>query len=463
MRQNVLERLLEHVVGQLLAAHALVHLRGLHEAPRVGQAHHVVVNQHRGVDDLSRAGIDPRGAHGVGHGGRHVPDAGVFQVVGIELGVVRREVLDAHDVLESELLESLVPAEHAAADRLAPQLGEGVVEVEDDRLDRFDELAALPCLHVGGLHAPAVDDREILDLILLAVEPGHAGEEDADARIRHAGLRRLLGQQQDRARHLHGHRLVLLELDESQQVGRDGVGKVGLDRDVVLEGLDLVDGRTFALELAGDAHHAARTLDRGEGLVVAREEFGHVHHDGRAVAVVADELVGVDDRRQGAAADGLEPGRVAWIAEGRHDGLREVERRVDAREFHVHRVLGLVADGAQIDVAGLRNGGGDEHLAADRLQRNFRVELALELVQRQERTAGRLARLVIDEHFGVFVHFRLFGLFGLRFFLLRFRFRSGQTGCRSDQQGCGQQQNTGFGENSHIKIFKEYFASCYYS
>ncbi|CCZ96202.1 unknown [Alistipes sp. CAG:53] len=422
--EDVLQRLLEYVVGQLLAAHALVDLCGLHETPVGGQLHHVVVHQHRGVDDLARAGVDPRGSHGVGHGGRDVADAGVFQVVGIEFGIVLREVLDVHDVFESDLLEGLVPAQHAATDRFAPQRGERVVEVEDDRLDRLHEFAAFPGLQVFGLDVPAVDDREILDLVLLAVDARHVGQEDADARIGQAGPHRLFGQQQDRARDLHGHRLVLLDDHQAQQVGRHRVGEIGFDGHVVLEGLDLVDHRTFGLELARDVHHAALgAFDRGEQFVVAREELGHFDHHCRAVAVVADQRVGVHDRREGAPADGLGHVGIVRVVNGRHDGLREVDRRVDARELDVDGVRGFVADGPEVGVAGLRDRGGDQHFTADRLEGDLHVELSLELVERQERPFGGEARFVVDEHFGVLVDFGFGDLLGFRFFLFGFRGR----------------------------------------
>lgn len=116
-----------------------------------------------------------------------------------------------------------------------------------------------------GLEVPAVDDREILDLVLLAVDARHAGQEDADACIGQTGLHRLFGQQQDGARHLHGHRFVLLDDHQAQQVGRHRIGEVRFDGRIVLERLDLVDDRTFVLELTRDIYYAAfGVLDRGE-------------------------------------------------------------------------------------------------------------------------------------------------------------------------------------------------------
>ena len=421
MGEDVFQRLLENVVGELLAAHALVYLRGLHEAPRVGQPHHVVVHQHRGIDDLARARIDPRGAHGVGHGCRDIADAGVFQVVGVEFGIVFREVLDVHDVLESDLLERLVPAQDAAADRVAPQRGECVVEVEDDGFDRFHEFAAFPCLHVLGLEVPAVDDREVLDGLFLAVDARQAGQEDADPVIGQTRPHRLLGQQQDRARHLHGHRLVLLERYQTQQAGRYRVGEVRLDRDVVLERLDLVDGRAFALELSGDADQAVVAVAHGSQLgVVPGEELGHIDDQRRTVAVVADETERRDDGGQRTAADGFGHVGVVLVVERGHGGFGEVERGVDPRELDVDGVLRFVADGSQIGVAGFGDGRSDEHLAADRFEGNFGVEFAFELVQCQKGSLGRYARLVVDKHLGVFVGFRFGDLLCLRLFLFGF-------------------------------------------
>ena len=421
MGEDVFQRLLENVVGQLLAAHAFVDLRSLHETPRIGQPHHVVVHQHRGIDDLARARIDPRGAHGVGHGRRDIADAGVFQVVGVEIGIVFREILDVHDVFEPDLLEGLVPAQDAAADRFAPQRGECVVEVEDDRLDRLHEFTAFPRLHIFGLEVPAVDDREVLDGLFFAVDARQAGQEDADPVVGQTRPHRLLGQQQDRARHFHGHRLVLFELHQTQQAGRYRVGEVRLDRDVVLERLDLVDGRSVALEFSGDAYQAVVAVAHGSQLgVVPGEELGHVHHYGRTVPVVADEIERRDDGRQRAAADGLGHVGVVLVVERGYGGFGEVERGVDPRELDVNGVLRFVTDGSQVGVAGFGDGRSDEHFAADRFEGNLSVEFAFEFVQCQKGSLGRFTRLVVDKHLGVFVDLGFRDRLCLRFFLFGF-------------------------------------------
>ena len=145
----------------------------------------------RAVDDFARAGIAPRGTHGVLDGGGHVAQTRVFEVVGVELRIFfRRGVVATFDhVFETDALEGFVPAEHADADGLFPQIGEAGIDIIDDGLLGFHQLAGHVGGGVGGFDAPAAHEGGVFDA-LVVVENVFAGEEEPDAGVgetRHHG------------------------------------------------------------------------------------------------------------------------------------------------------------------------------------------------------------------------------------------------------------------------------------
>ena len=163
MRKHITDAVPHDRILQADFPHLRVGRGGLDEPPGVHQFHQVVVNRHRSVQNLAGAGIGPRRAHGIGRPRRRVTDTVVADVVGIELGVVLREIPGDDRILESDALEGLLPHLHALTDVGPPVFGEGIVDVKDDRPDGFDLLAAEPGRRVGGLDPPA---RRALDAVL---------------------------------------------------------------------------------------------------------------------------------------------------------------------------------------------------------------------------------------------------------------------------------------------------------
>ena len=209
MRRHVTEGLHQQLFGNVGRADALVDLRGLQETPGRGQPDHVVVNQDRGVDDLARRGIDPRRPHRILDLRRHVTDAGIFEVVGIERGVVGREIPHLDGIGEPDPPESVVPAQHTAADGSFPGRREEAVEVEHDRLDGLHPLPAGISRRIGGLQPPAVGQRVGLRRRTVG-NPLLRGEEHSDTLVGDARLHLLFGQQQQRALSRDGQRMLVI-------------------------------------------------------------------------------------------------------------------------------------------------------------------------------------------------------------------------------------------------------------
>ena len=196
MGKGVRERLAYDVVGHLLCSHTWIDLSRLHKAPVVDELHHIVVHQYRGVDYLACARVYPRWSHSVLYRSGHIAYAGVFQIVGIEVGVVLREVDGLHHILEAYLLESLVPYQYRLLQRLLPCLGESVVYIPHYRLLGFYQFAPAPCCRVLGLKSPAVGVGEVLDTVACHSQPALVGKEYSKTRVGYSRLHRQFWQQQ---------------------------------------------------------------------------------------------------------------------------------------------------------------------------------------------------------------------------------------------------------------------------
>ena len=417
MCEDVSDRFADDVVGHPLRAYAGIDLCGLAETPVVDQLDNVVVYDDRSVDNLARRGIDPRGPHRIGDLCRDEADTRVFQVVRIEFGVVLREIADLHDILEADFFKGLVPAFDAFFGRFAPQGGECVVEVEDDRFHGFYQFAASPSCRIRRLDVPTVDHRVAGDLVGVGVEVGAAGEKDSDTGVGHARTHLLFGEHHDAARHAHRERVVLLQQDQLHQVGRYRVGEHGFDADVVLEGFDFPEGGAAAVERRRDvdaAHRAA--FDRRQRLIIRREEVGCIEDHRRRIVVEADDLVRVQDRVHRAELDGVGHLLVRLVEVGQHADLAHVDRAVDQVEPYMHRRLGFVADRSKVGVAGFRDRRCDQHFAAHVLHGQFDVEFALGLVQGHEPAFGPGRHIAFVLHEGLVVLGDLFLCHGVRLF-----------------------------------------------
>ena len=275
--------------GKLVAAGLGVYGAGLQANPRLEDAHHVVPPDDVGFDDLAAAGIDHRGAHGVGRLRGGIGHYRVAHVVDVELLVVGID-LPGHDgVLESGGLESLLPLDDALLDVGHPYGGRCRVDVQHDGLLGFHQLAALVTLHILGLglQPPTVDECPLFGLLLFVVEIEVSDFEIAHALVGEAPHHRLLGQQHEVRGDVHGdgHRTALLA-GVCARKGR-------FDDDVFGERFHGLDLRKVLFRGTADAE---RPEDVVETLLAAVEDLVDLDDHRRGIGVVSLDRELLDGR-----------------------------------------------------------------------------------------------------------------------------------------------------------------------
>src|SRR5205085_5212013 len=132
-----------------------------------------------GVEDLAAARIDVARADRAERRRRvrHPADRGAAEVERVEVGALRLH-LDPDRVLEADLLERLVPLEHAGRDRRAVLDRDRPVEPEDDRLDGLGERRVRVLL----LEPPAIDEALARRALPVVAAVAAAALDVADAR-----------------------------------------------------------------------------------------------------------------------------------------------------------------------------------------------------------------------------------------------------------------------------------------
>ena len=281
---HIAQRLAHHVVVEDLLAHARIDGARLGETPVVHQRNDVVVPDDVGHQNLARAGIGVARTHGIGHVGDGIADAVVTNVIGVERRIVGI-VAGLHHVLEAGGFESRVPVLDALFHHLAPLVGEGIVDIEDDLALRLDQLAAVIFLPFAlfRLDAPAVDHLMRQQLVLRRGVGVVFRAEIAHAVVLPANLHRLLGQFEDRAP--HGHRVA---------VRLGGVVQDAGDLEVLFEDLDLLELRPGGIVRRTDLARNHRALaDRRDQFVVRHEERGHI--DQQRIVAGGLDLEGTGD------------------------------------------------------------------------------------------------------------------------------------------------------------------------
>ena len=414
VRDDVLKRFAHGFVGHLLGAHGAVDLRGLDEAPAVEHGSHATIDVDRAVDDFARAGIAPRGAHGVLDGGGHVAQAGVFEVVGVELRIFfgRGIVANLDHVFETDALKGLVPTEHADADGLFPQIGEAGIDVVDDVLLGSHETAG----HVGGgvgrFDAPAAHEGGVFDA-LVVVEDVFVGEEEPDAGVgetRHHGV---LGKGHEGVVHSDGDGIIggdcaPFAADVGAVAAFDRHTGVGLK---TFEGFDV---REVVVQIGVDREAVHVVADDGEELVVLEKERGGI--DEHRGAVLAPALDGEGEEGEvgvvvlGAALYG-------GVGRGKQEvGVDEIHDHdaVLAHEAEVDGVAVAETHGAEAGIGHGRKRDPEQEVLAEGGFGEFDVEFAVGLVEGEKR-AGRCGDGLVGED--LFVA-RLLRGFLLSFFLV---------------------------------------------
>ncbi len=210
-----------------------------------------------------------------------------------------------HGVVVAQFLEGLVPFENSLGDPGPQVLGDGLLDIERDRLDRRGNRALGRFL----LQVPAVDvPHEVLVVFLVGEVLPHRQE------VAHAvvGLPRfVIGGRQtaDAVMHLDLH---AARIDDRLQVLHPAIDGGDPQLGVVLEDFDLGPSRPVLHEVERGAGSADRTADH---LIVVHEGAGEVDdvaafgigHDGQriehAVAVGHRNRIGLGRTRAGQEAN----------------------------------------------------------------------------------------------------------------------------------------------------------------
>ena len=395
---DVLERLAHGFVGHLLVADAGVDLRGLDEAPAIEHRGYTAVDVDRTVDDFARARIAPRGAHGVFDGRGHVAKTRVFEVVGVELRIFfRRGIVATFDhVFETDALEGFVPAEHADADGLFPQIGEAGIDIIDDGLLGFHQLAGHIGGGVGGFDTPTTHESGVFDA-LIVVENVFAGEEQTDAGIgktRHHGA---FGQGHEGVVHTHGDGIVGRYFAAlAHDVG--AVAALDEDAGVGFEALQRLDEREVVLQRGVDRESVHVIADDGEELVVFEEEGGGIdEHRGTVLAPPLDGEGGEGEVGIVVLGTALHGG----VGGGNEEvGVDEIHdhHAVFAHEAEVNGVTIAETYGAEAGIGDRGEGDAEEKILAEGGFGQLEVEFAVGLVE-SEQGAGGAGDGLVGENF----------------------------------------------------------------
>ena len=374
---HVAQGVVHHLAGQFHAAHRLVGLGRLDEAPVVHQLDNVVEHVDRGVDDLAAARIDPRGPHSVGDADGRIADARIFDVVGVELRVVLRKLTGLDGLFESDAFERLVPLLDGLENGLAPALGEIGVDVEDDRFLGPDELPAAVGRLVRRLDAPAVGVAEQLGLLLPLAEKNLPGGENRHAAIDEARLVRRFGQQHERARHNGRERHVGGNL-LAPGFERVGIAQVAADHDVVLEGADLPEERLVRLVARRAGHPPVVEVlsvgvERRQSLVVAQEEVRRIENDRATVGTPRRNVVRLDDRADVVVRQ--RPGDIGARRIGHvvADQLADLHLVARAGELYPQRIGRFGTDDGVAVVGNLADGRSEQHVASEQCHRELEI------------------------------------------------------------------------------------------
>ena len=435
VRQHIAEPVADHLFGDRYGTDALVGLRGLYEKPVVEQFHHVVVNVNRGVEYLAAARIDPRGPHRIGNGDRRVADARIFDVVGIEPGIVRRIGFRDDGMLETDAFERLVPLLDRLEDMLFPHLRKSVVDIEHDRLLRRHLLTALPRLRIRRLQPPAVGIIDHPGALLAFAEKHLPGRKDRHAAVGDARPVGLAGQQHQRTGH-HSRQRPVPDQRRAAPAERKNVAQRTAHHDIVAESLDLAQHRTLLPEgLFQLVSRVKPVLRKGRHLFhVGHEQVRNVDRNGRTVAVPGFDFVISQNGIGRIPLHRLShrAGSSRFVGDVLAVDRPQLDETVVACKNHVQRIIRFRTGRRCGIVRDLRNSRSQQHFAAEKRIGYLEIEFTLDIMQ-PEHAVGhgvfRLEKSVVIAFFRVFCRtLRLFrsGGFGL--------FRRGRRRREAEQQ-----------------------------
>ena len=283
------ERLVEQIGRQTIATHRLIYIGSLHEAPLVEEIFHIVVDNDRSIDDFTRRRIYPRGTIGVLIRVGDIADARVRQVVGIKLRIILGEVLHLHSILETGFFKSLVPAEHTFAQSGFPSLGEGRIEIVDNGLHRFRELAIEISRAILGDKTPAVSEIHTAGVVVVAVDVKLGRREDAHASVCDARSHLVFGQEEERIGDIYCGGNVSHEVVDVHDRGTHLVVEFHLHTHVVVKSFELLYKGQVRIWSSTDGEVARlRRYHVEQGICTSHERSSVDEHSGAIGGVAFD-------------------------------------------------------------------------------------------------------------------------------------------------------------------------------
>ncbi len=202
MGRDKADELAHELVGQLHGLSTLIERPALGDIPFAYEVHHVVIPADMALDDLAAARVNDTRTIGVLRFGRQIAQETVACVVGTDVAALGH--FTGNDgVFKSGSLKGSVPVVDAGDEIGHPFLWRCRVDIVDDLLFRFHELALFIGLRVLGLQAIAVDDG----IAFRGRTVGEAcltGLEKTDTVVGDTWLHRLLGQEHDARVHADG-------------------------------------------------------------------------------------------------------------------------------------------------------------------------------------------------------------------------------------------------------------------
>ena len=292
-----------------------------------------------------------------------------------------------------------------------PQIGEAGIDIIDDGLLGFHQLAGHVGGGVGGFDAPAAHEGGVFDA-LVVVENVFAGEEEPDAGVgetRHHGA---FGQGHEGVVHAHGDGIVGRHFGAlALNVGT--VAALDEDTHVGFEALQRLDEREVVLQRRVDAQSVHVIADDGEELIVFEEEGGGVdEHRGTVLTPPLDGEGGEGEVGVVVLGTALHGG----VGGGNEEvGVDEIHHHhaVFAHEAEVNGVAVAETYRAEAGIGDRSEGDAEEEILAEGGFGQLEVEFAVGLVEGEQRAGCRGDGLVGED----FLVARLLRRLFLGFFL----------------------------------------------
>ena len=167
MREHISDTISQQVFTQNNITYFLISRGSLQEAPVLNQLHNIVEYRNRCINDFSGTRIYPRRSHRIGHRRRRIAETGITDIVGIEIGILGREITGYDSVFETDRFESRLPVLDTQFDIFFPFSRQGVIHIKNNRFSRLYQFPFFIPFQFFGFRfqTPAIDISDLLALI----------------------------------------------------------------------------------------------------------------------------------------------------------------------------------------------------------------------------------------------------------------------------------------------------------